>query len=67
MASEKEAMMKLKILVQKFVSESIPLQISTLYATQVFCHDKQFPKGWLIKSKNEPVDLWSRKKAGNLL
>ena len=67
MASEKEAMMKLKILVQKFVSESIPLQISTLYATQVFCHDKQFPKGWLIRVRMNLLTCESRKKAGNLL
>jgi len=42
---EKELMQKLKILIEKFVSESVPLQISTLYATQVFCHDQRFPKG----------------------
>ena len=34
-----------QILVEKFVSESISLQVCVLYATQVFCHDKQFPKG----------------------
>ena len=36
-----------QILVQKFVNENISLQISTLYATQVFCYDSEFPKGEL--------------------
>ena len=36
-----------QILVQKFVSEDLKLQVSVLYATQVFCHDKHFPKGKL--------------------
>ena len=30
---------------QKFVDESVQLQVIALYATQVFCHDHHFPKG----------------------
>ena len=37
--------MHLQGLVERFVSDDIHLQISSLYATQVFCYDKQFPKG----------------------
>ena len=32
-------------LIERFVSDDIQLQISSLYATQVFCYDKHFPKG----------------------
>lgn len=35
-------------LVERFVSDDVQLQISSLYATQVFCYDKQFPKGNII-------------------
>lgn len=48
-AEEKACMQKFKILVQKFVADTIKLQVSVLYATQVFCHDKQFPKGLLLR------------------
>ena len=37
------------------------LQINTLYATQVFCHDNQFPKGQLIKKAvNRLLNLLSQ-------
>ena len=32
-------------LIERFVSDDVQLQISSLYATQVFCYEKQFPKG----------------------
>lgn len=48
-AKEKELVQKFKILVQKFVSDNISLQIGALYATQVFCHDQHFPKGLLLR------------------
>lgn len=37
----------IQVLLKKIVHENIPLQISVLYATQVFCNDQEFPKGIL--------------------
>ncbi|XP_065911089.1 eukaryotic translation initiation factor 4 gamma 2-like isoform X2 [Dysidea avara] len=46
-----------KVLVQKFVHDSIPLQISAIYATQLFCHKHQFPKGLLLRMFSHWYDL----------
>lgn len=53
--------MYLQGLIERFVSDDIQLQISGLYATQVFCYEKQFPKGlfWdrLVIHKKNLEDL----------
>lgn len=49
MEKEKAAMKKLLPLVEKFVHEKSHLQVSVLYALQVFCHTHNFPKGMLLR------------------
>ncbi|RMX59696.1 hypothetical protein pdam_00012050 [Pocillopora damicornis] len=49
MEKEKAAMKKLLPLVEKFVHEKSELQVSVLYALQVFCHNHSFPKGMLLR------------------
>lgn len=46
---EKAALKKLLPLVEKFVHEKVDLQVSVLYALQVFCHSHNFPKGMLLR------------------
>ncbi|XP_064400666.1 eukaryotic translation initiation factor 4 gamma 2-like isoform X1 [Halichondria panicea] len=46
---EKQLMEKFKVLIERFVSDDTQLQISTLYATQTFCHQNNFPKGLLLR------------------
>lgn len=46
---EKAALKKLLPLVEKFVHEKVALQVSVLYALQVFCHSHNFPKGMLLR------------------
>ncbi|KAJ8298584.1 hypothetical protein KUTeg_022644 [Tegillarca granosa] len=46
---EKQAMEKMKGVLQMFVHEHMDLQIESLYAAQVFCHTHQFPKGMLLR------------------
>ncbi|KAJ7370971.1 Eukaryotic translation initiation factor 4 gamma 2 [Desmophyllum pertusum] len=46
---EKAALKKLLPLVEKFVHEKSGLQVSVLYALQVFSHSQNFPKGMLLR------------------
>lgn len=46
---EKALLEKLKGVLQKFLLEHIDLQVTALYATQVFCYNNQFPKGMLLR------------------
>ncbi|XP_078346401.1 eukaryotic translation initiation factor 4 gamma 2-like isoform X2 [Oculina patagonica] len=46
---EKSTLKKLLPLVEKFVHEKSHLQVSVLYALQVFCHSHNFPKGMLLR------------------
>ncbi|XP_073245237.1 eukaryotic translation initiation factor 4 gamma 2-like [Porites lutea] len=46
---EKAALKKLLPLVEKFVHEKVALQVSVLYALQVFCLSHNFPKGMLLR------------------
>lgn len=46
---EKATLKKLLPLAEKFVHEKVDLQISMLYALQVFCHSYNFPKGMLLR------------------
>lgn len=46
---EKATLKKLLPLVEKFVHEKSVLQVSVLYALQVFCHSHNFPKGMLLR------------------
>ncbi|XP_067655321.1 eukaryotic translation initiation factor 4 gamma 2-like isoform X2 [Haliotis asinina] len=46
---EKDLLLKLKAVLQMFLHERLELQVSALYATQVFCHNHQFPKGMLLR------------------
>lgn len=36
---------QLQLVIQKFVMEESSLQMSVVYATQVYCHELGFPKG----------------------
>ena len=47
-----------QVLIERFVSDDTQLQISTLYATQTFCHQNNFPKGIVFMhgtGKNESI------------
>lgn len=44
---EKQLLLSFKPVMQKFLHEHINLQVSAMYALQVHCSTKQFPKGTL--------------------
>lgn len=46
---EKQALDKLKGVLQLLVNDRTDLQMHCLYAAQVFCHTNQFPKGMLLR------------------
>ncbi|KAL5007496.1 hypothetical protein ScPMuIL_016302 [Solemya velum] len=46
---EREALEKMKVLLQMFLHEHTDLQMSALYAAQVFSHSHKFPKGMLLR------------------
>ncbi|CAB4020089.1 eukaryotic translation initiation factor 4 gamma 2-like, partial [Paramuricea clavata] len=46
---EKLMMENMKPLLQKFLNDNVQLQVSALYALQVFCHCNEFPKGLLLR------------------
>jgi translation initiation factor 4G len=46
---EKTLVAKYTMLMQRFVSDNIPLQIAVLYTTQMFCDDHNFPKGLVLR------------------
>lgn len=46
---EKQLLLSFKPVLQKFLHEHIDLQVSALYALQVHCNGKGFPKGMLLR------------------
>eukprot|EP00064_Thunnus_orientalis_P006973 superscaffoldBa00000750_g6992 len=46
---EKNLLLSFKPVMQKFLHDHIDLQVSALYALQVHCDTKQFPKGMLLR------------------
>nr|XP_061819394.1 eukaryotic translation initiation factor 4 gamma 2-like [Nerophis lumbriciformis] len=46
---EKQLLLSFKPVMQKFLHEHIELQVSALYALQVHCNAKHFPKGMLLR------------------
>ncbi|XP_033646152.1 eukaryotic translation initiation factor 4 gamma 2-like [Asterias rubens] len=46
---ERNLLEKFKPVLQKFVHESVALQLSALYALQVHCFNSEFPKGMLLR------------------
>ncbi|KAM7406104.1 hypothetical protein PAMP_000503 [Pampus punctatissimus] len=46
---EKQLLLSFKPVMQKFLHDHIDLQVSALYALQVHCNAKQFPKGMLLR------------------
>jgi len=46
---EKQLLLSFKPVMQKFLHDHIDLQVSALYALQVHCDAKQFPKGMLLR------------------
>lgn len=44
---ERELLDKLKVVLQRFLHDHIGLQVSALYASQVFCYNCHFPKNML--------------------
>ena len=47
---EKETLSKFVGVLREFVKDSATLQLTAVYALQVFCHDLGFPKGMLLRS-----------------
>lgn len=54
---EKQNLDKMKGVLQMFLHDHTDLQMVTLYATQVFCHSQQFPKGMLLRLFMNYYDL----------
>lgn len=54
---EKLNLEKMKGVLQMFLHDHADLQMVTLYATQVFCHSHQFPKGMLLRLFMNYYDL----------
>uniref|UniRef100_A0A8C5WGD9 Eukaryotic translation initiation factor 4 gamma 2 n=1 Tax=Leptobrachium leishanense TaxID=445787 RepID=A0A8C5WGD9_9ANUR len=46
---EKQLLLSFKPVMQKFLHDHVDLQISGLYALQVHCYSKNFPKGMLLR------------------
>ncbi|MEQ2199777.1 hypothetical protein XENOCAPTIV_011608, partial [Xenoophorus captivus] len=46
---EKQLLLSFKPVLQKFLHDHINLQVSALYALQVHCNTKSFPKGMLLR------------------
>uniref|UniRef100_A0A669B8B1 Eukaryotic translation initiation factor 4 gamma 2 n=1 Tax=Oreochromis niloticus TaxID=8128 RepID=A0A669B8B1_ORENI len=46
---EKQLLLSFKPVLQKFLHDHIELQVSALYALQVHCNAKRFPKGMLLR------------------
>ncbi|XP_032415694.1 eukaryotic translation initiation factor 4 gamma 2a, partial [Xiphophorus hellerii] len=46
---EKQQLLSFKPVLQKFLHDHINLQVSALYALQVHCNTKSFPKGMLLR------------------
>jgi translation initiation factor 4G len=48
--AEKELLSKYRSVLQQYVHEKPALQLTGVYALQVFCHEKNFPKGMLLRA-----------------
>ena len=48
--AEKAALERYKTVLQPHVRDSPALQLTAVYALQVFCHEKGFPKGLLLRA-----------------
>merc|ERR1712226_1227197 len=48
--AEKELVSKFRIILRPYVASNASLQLTALYALQVFNHDLGFPKGMLLRS-----------------
>ncbi|XP_069596574.1 eukaryotic translation initiation factor 4 gamma 2 isoform X2 [Ranitomeya imitator] len=46
---EKQLLLSFKPVMQKFLHDHVELQVSALYALQVHCYGKNFPKGMLLR------------------
>ncbi|XP_063294356.1 eukaryotic translation initiation factor 4 gamma 2 [Pelobates fuscus] len=46
---EKQLLLSFKPVMQKFLHDHVDLQVSGLYALQVHCYSKSFPKGMLLR------------------
>jgi len=46
---EKQLLLAFKPVMQKFLHDHVDLQVSALYALQIHCHAKAFPKGMLLR------------------
>lgn len=46
---EKQLLEKMKGVLQMFLHDKTDLQMHCLYATQVFCHNNNFPKGMMLR------------------
>ncbi|CAL1547022.1 unnamed protein product [Lymnaea stagnalis] len=49
MEREKDLLVQLRGVLQKFLQDHTNLQMSALYAVQVFCHSHGFPKGMFLR------------------
>ncbi|XP_049906399.1 eukaryotic translation initiation factor 4 gamma 2a [Epinephelus moara] len=49
MNEEKQLLLSFKTVMQKFLHDHIDLQVAALYALQVHCNTKGFPKGMLLR------------------
>ncbi|XP_018410776.1 PREDICTED: eukaryotic translation initiation factor 4 gamma 2-like [Nanorana parkeri] len=47
--AEKQLLLSFKPVMQKFLHDHVDLQVSALYALQVHCYSKNFPKGMLLR------------------
>ena len=48
--AEKAALERFTAVLQPYVRDSQALQLTAVYALQVFCHEKGFPKGLLLRA-----------------
>ncbi|XP_077976701.1 eukaryotic translation initiation factor 4 gamma 2-like isoform X1 [Styela clava] len=49
---ERQLLVEIKPVLQKFLHDKLKLQLHALYAVQVFCCNKEFPKGLLLRLFN---------------
>lgn len=55
---EKQLLLSFKPVMQKFLHDHVDLQVSALYALQVHCNAKAFPKGTLTCSLETYFLTW---------
>ena len=48
--AEKSLLERFKSVLQPFVRDNAKLQLTAVYALQVFCHEQGFPKGLLLRN-----------------